>query len=299
MPNNPSTVSVWQPWILALRPQSLTASLAPVLIGTVLALSQGISIDWMIAFSVLLSAFFIQTGTNLVNDAFDYKRGADTEDRLGPIRLVQRGLLSSQQVHFLGILSFLLAILVAIPIILKGGGILLFIILLSCLCGYFYTGGSISLAYTGLADFFVVTFFGVVLTGSTYYLQSGIINANVIVAGLQIGLLATVIIAINNLRDHVQDAQAGRRSLPVRFGVTFGRCEITFCSMTPLLLGFYWFAQGYVYAALLPLLTLPIIYKFITGIWKNEPGRIYNSLFGMAALTHLLFGLLISIGFMI
>ena len=89
------------------------------------------------------------------------------------------------------------------------------------------------MAYTGAADFFVVIFFGIVLTGSVYYLQTQVWNMTALVAGIQIGLLATVIIAVNNLRDHVQDEKAGRRTLPVRFGKNFGRLEITFLALTP------------------------------------------------------------------
>ena len=117
MPIDRVIFNEWKPWILALRPQSLTASFIPVLMGTILAFSQGFIIDWPLSIWALLSAFFIQTGTNLVNDSYDYKRGADTEERLGPIRLVRRGILSSKQVHTLGLLSFLFACLAGIPLL--------------------------------------------------------------------------------------------------------------------------------------------------------------------------------------
>lgn len=285
----------WKPWVLALRPQSLTASLAPVMIGTALAFTQG-NIHWFFTFITLLSAFFIQTGTNLVNDAYDYKRGADSNDRLGPVRLVQGGILPAEGVHTLGLACFVLATMTMIPLVAKGGIWFVPIISLSCLCGYLYTGSSYSLAYTGLADIFVVIFFGLVLTGSTFYLQRGFVDLNVLVAGLQIGLLATVIIAVNNLRDHVQDARAGRRSLPVRFGVLFGKMEITFCALLPFVLNLYWIKQGKYEAGMFPLLTIPFVLRLIFGIWKHEPGKVYNSLFGMAALSHLLFGILFSLG---
>lgn len=293
------TKNSWEPWLIALRPQSLTASFAPVLIGTFLALSQGFVIDWILALMTLFSAFFIQTGTNLVNDAYDYKRGADTNERLGPIRLVQRGLLSSKQVHFLGITSFLLALFFGIPLVLKGGLVILFILILSCLCGYFYTGGSVSLAYTGLADLFVILFFGIVLTVSTYFLQTSVLNLSACMAGIQIGLLATVIIAINNLRDHVQDTAVQKRTLAVRFGKTFGRCEITVLSLLPFFLGFYWVGEGQIYAAVLPWLALPLAYKLIKGIWTHEPSKVYNRFFALGAMLHLFFGLLLSLGFYI
>jgi 1,4-dihydroxy-2-naphthoate octaprenyltransferase len=291
-----SKTEILKSWIITLRLRALTASVAPVIIGTSLASSAGYSIDWLLSCLAMVSAFFIQTGTHLVNDAFDYKRGADTEDRLGPVRLLQRGMLSFRQAHFLGVLCFLLALFFGIPLIVKGGIILLAVLSLSCLCGYFYTGGPVSLAYTGLADLFVILFFGIVLTDSIYYLQTKQLSTGALVAGLQIGLLATVIIAINNLRDHVQDAAASKRTLAVRFGKTFSRWEITSCALLPFLLNIFWSFRGNQYAALLPVLTLPIAYRLINSIWHHEPSRHYNAFLGKGALLHLSFGILLSLG---
>ncbi len=291
--------NIYGPWIATLRPKTISASIAPVLAGTALASTVVSPIDWFIPFIAVLSAYLIQMGTNLINDAFDFKKGADTHERLGAIRLVQSGILSAKQVYYAGICSFLMAILFGIPLILKGGIPLLIILIVSCLCGYFYTGGPSPLAYNGCADLFVLVFFGIVLTATVYYLETGLLSLKAIVAGIQIGILGVLILALNNLRDHVGDAKANKRTLPVRFGKTFGRWQITFCALTPFIFGLFWLREGFYAAAILPLAILPLAWTIVAGVWKEEPGFIYNRYFGIAGLLQLLFAILMSIGFVL
>jgi len=288
----PSIVS----WLMAARPKTLSTAIMPVFMGTFLAYSKGGVMDWMVPVYALFVALFITIGTNLVNDALDFKKGTDTSERLGFTRMTQSGMLTVQQVLMAGIICYSVALLFGIPLILKGGLPIVALLLLSVICGYLYTGGPYPLSYTGVADFFVVIFYGFVAVGAVYYLQTGSLDAKALLAGAQAGLLATVLIAINNLRDIVSDGKANKRTLAVRFGVTFGRCEITLCALLPFVLGGFWITQGHFYAALLPWLAFPLSQKLIRNIWTHEPSRVYNSYFGMASLLLVFFELLLSVG---
>lgn len=286
-----------KPWFLAIRPKTLTASLVPVIVATALAYATQGHFSWGITLFALLSSFCIQIGTNFINDALDFKKGADTPKRLGPIRVTQSGLLSMLQVHMAGLLFFCLAIMFGIPLILKGGWPIAILMSLSVVFGYGYTGGPKPLAYTGMGDLFVLLFFGIASTVAVFFMQTGTIDVKAVLAGVQIGLLATVLIAINNLRDHVEDAQANKRTLAVRFGKEFARNEIAALSFLPFVLNLLWIPLGYTLVALLPLLTLPIAWKVVQSVWQTEPSKEYNNFLAMSALLHLGFGALMCVAF--
>lgn len=287
------------PWFLASRPKTLTAAFVPVFIATMLAKNDGALIDWEISLYALLAAIFVQMGTNLVNDALDFKKGADTNDRLGPVRVTQTGLLTYEQVLSGGMMCFAAALLFGIPLMVAGGWPLTVVLLLSVLCGYLYTGGPLPLAYCGLGDLFVLIFFGFVATGSVYYLQTGTVTLQAIVAGAQVGLLATVMIAVNNMRDIVGDAEANKKTMAVRFGPTFARMEVTSLILAAFLLNVYWFSRHEPLAALLPFAILPLATLLIRGVWAQQPGRVYNRFLGIAALLQILFGTLLGIGLLL
>jgi 1,4-dihydroxy-2-naphthoate octaprenyltransferase len=253
-------------------------------------------ISWEISFYALIAAIFIQIGTNLVNDALDFKKGADTKERLGPVRVTQSGLLRMDQVLAGGMMCFGAALLFSIPLVIAGGWPLAVIMALSVLCGYMYTGGPFPLAYVGLGDLFVLLFFGFVATSAVYCLQGGALGFQPLLAGAQVGLLSTVMIAVNNLRDVASDSKANKRTLPVRFGATFGRWEISMLILLAFILNFFWFAEGYQLAGILPFSALPIGILVIRGVWSNNPGEIYNRFLGLSALLHVLFGILLTIG---
>jgi len=288
-----------KPWLMASRPKTLTAAFIPVFLATMLAKNDGATINWEISLYALLAAICVQLGTNLVNDALDFKKGADTEERLGPVRVTQSGMLSFQQVMAGGMMCFALALLFGIPLMIAGGLPLTVILLISVGCGYLYTGGPYPLAYTGLGDIFVLIFFGFVATCSVYYLQMGSVTPQSLVAGAQAGLLATVLIAVNNMRDVEGDEKAKKYTLPVRFGLLFARWEVTLLLVIAYGLNVYWLFRGEVWAALLPLLAAPIALTLVRGVWKQPPGMIYNRFLGMAALVHVLVGSLVGIGLMV
>lgn len=283
-------------WFLACRPRTLPVSVPPIIVGTMLASRQVDHINWLLVGCTLLCSLGIQIGTNLVNDALDFKKGADAVGRLGPKRMTQEGLLSFQQVLVAGCVCFAFALICGIPLMLAGGWPLVFILLLSVTCGYLYTGGPIPLAYTGISDLFVLIFFGWVSTGTMYYLQTGKVDFSCLLAATQIGLLAIVPHAINNLRDHVSDALVNKKSLAVRLGPRFARWEITLLSLIPFGLGLLWLKEGYLWMAVLPLFSLPAIVRNIRSIWLKEPSPQYNEFLAKSAICQLLFGSLLALG---
>jgi 1,4-dihydroxy-2-naphthoate octaprenyltransferase len=153
------------------------------------------------------------------------------------------------------------------------------------------------LAYHGLGEVFVLLFYGLTATCAAYWLQTGIVDWHVLQLSLQTGCLSTILIAINNLRDHVEDRLANKNTLAVRFGVLFGRIEITLLIAVPYLMTFIWIFQYGIYLAILPWITLPIAYYVLKNLWLQTPGKVYNKFFGVAALLVLLFSFCLSISF--
>jgi 1,4-dihydroxy-2-naphthoate octaprenyltransferase len=283
-------------WIEAARPKTLIAAVAPILVGTSLAAAQGHALRWHLSVFALLSALFIQIATNLFNDAIDFKKGTDNEERVGPRRITQSGLLSPKAVMAGAFVACAIAALFAIPLLLQGGAVILGIGLVSLFFAYAYTGGPFPLAYLGLGEIFVILFFGFTAVMGVYFLQTDQFDRVAALAGLQIGLLATVLLAINNLRDVEGDRKTQKNTLAVRFGQSFGRWEIAFLCFAPFVLGFAWFEFGHRWAALLPLVCLPRAILVTRGVFKNSPGPVYNAFLGQGAQLQLAFGVLMSIG---
>ncbi|MBW8015144.1 MAG: 1,4-dihydroxy-2-naphthoate polyprenyltransferase [Planctomycetes bacterium] len=219
-----TTKSKLKIWFETCRPKTLTASVAPVLIGAAMAFNDG-SIDPLVLALTFAAALLIQIGTNLANDYYDFKKGADTETRIGPTRATQAGLVTPSQMKFAFILTFALAAAAGLYLVYKGGIPILTIGLVSIICGVLYTAGPIPLAYYGLGDIFVLVFFGPVAVGGTYYLQTRTINPYVLIAGLAPGLFSVAILTVNNFRDIETDKAANKKTLAVRFGPKFAIAE--------------------------------------------------------------------------
>lgn len=286
-------------WVLAARPKTLTAALVPILVASSLAQVQFQQSLWWISILALLASIFIQIGTNFINDAIDFKKGADTEARIGPLRVTQAGLFKPGHVLWMGSFFFAIALLCGIPLVFRGGAPILIIGLVSVLMGYAYTAGPFPLAYKGLGDVFVILFFGVIAVGGVSYLHGLTWTLSSLVAGLQVGFHCTVLIAINNLRDAAGDRLVNKKTLAVRFGRSFARWEIAFLSLAPFFLGLYWSSQGYLWAFLLPFLISPLAFKLVKLVFETEPSPAYNQFLGKAAGLHLIFGMLLSIGFLL
>ena len=213
-----------QTWIMAFRPKTLTAAISPVLIGTAMAFGDGMH-HIPSALVCLFGALTIQIGTNIANDYFDFKKGADTDERLGPTRVTQAGLIQPSTIKKAIFITFGFSALACIWLIQRGGWPIAVIGVLAILSGIFYTAGPYPLGYIGLGDLFVLVFFGPVAVAGTYYLQSLEINLAVILAGLAPGLISVAILTVNNLRDIESDRKSGKRTLAVRYGRSFALTE--------------------------------------------------------------------------
>ena len=244
-------------WIEASRPKTLIASISPVLIGT--AIVNGFTS--LLFFMTLLTATFLQIGTNLANDYFDAKKGSDNAKRIGPRRIMQAGLTSDTTMRRAIFISFLIATISSIYLIQIGGPIISYLFLLAVLLGIGYTAGPLALAYIGLGDLVVFIFFGPIATLMTAYLHTKTFPLEALIAGIGPGALSTAILTANNLRDHLSDKESGKKTLIVRFGEKFGQ----------------WF-----YTSLLTLsLIIPIIMHFT---FDCNPLILLTSLLFLAAL---------------
>lgn len=211
-------------WLLATRPATLTAAFVPVAVGTAVAHAEG-GVRWGPAVAALLGAFLLQIGTNLANDLFDHEKGADTEERVGPLRAAQAGLLTTRQLRVGMVLTFAAAVLVGVYLAAVAGPAIVALGLLAIASGVAYTGGPFPLGYNGLGDVFVMLFFGFVAVCGTVYVQLGAVPELAWWASVPVGSLATAILVVNNVRDRETDAKAGKRTLAVRFGRRAGVVE--------------------------------------------------------------------------
>src|SRR5262249_36388959 len=201
-------------WIQAIRPRTLSAGAMPVLLGIGLAYGRGVG-KALPAMAALLGALLIQIGTNLANDYYDFKRGADTSERLGPPRVTQSGLVPPATVLLAALLCFGAATVVGLYLVAVARWPVLALGLLSLLAGFAYAGGPFPLGYLGLGDAFVFLFFGLAAVAGTYYVQANPLSPAVWFAAAAAGSLGTALLVVNNLRDVATDARAGKRTLVV------------------------------------------------------------------------------------
>jgi len=210
-------VSPLRLWVSAARPRTLPAAVAPVLVGTALAVSEGALRPLAFA-CALVGSVFIQIGTNLSNDYSDARRGADTDDRLGPVRVTAGGLMPPRQVLVGTYLAFGIAVLAGVYLIAVAGVELLIVGVVSILAGVLYTGGPRPYGYEGLGELFVFLFFGVVAVTGSYFVQTERLSLEAVALSVPVGLLAAAIIVVNNVRDVDTDRRAGKRTLAVKLG---------------------------------------------------------------------------------
>lgn len=288
------------PWIMAMRPKTFGLFSIPMIVGTLIVPAPLSTINWYLLASALLSAFFIQIGMHYINDAEDFKRGTDTKERLGPVKVTQKGWLSAKAVQIAGFICLELALVAAIPLIIHGniyeGVAFLLLIITSQLLACFYTLGPKPISYLGIGEPLVLIFYGWAATMANFYLQTGYVDTLSFVAGTQVGLLCTIMLALGNLRDHIGDAKANKKTPAVRFGVTFARVEITVLAFIPFLLTLFWVDKGYSWT-ILSWLTLPLAVALTKRIWTVAPGAAYNKFFGLGVLLHISFSLLLAIGY--
>ena len=255
-------------WLLAARLKTLPAAISPVILGSALAFHDG-SFHVFISVMTLLAALLIQIGANFANDVFDFQKGTDREDRLGPTRATQAGLISPQKMKKAMWLTFALAICVGFYLAFIGGWPIVWIGLASIAAGIAYTGGPYPLGYYGWGDLFVFIFFGLIAVPGTYYLQTGIVNELSLYMGAVMGMLSTAILVVNNLRDADTDKISGKKTLAVRFGKKFSKMQYSILILLPFLLPLYiWWNIENELSLLITIFILPISFHLINQIFS-------------------------------
>ena len=292
---DPQALSLFSRWMLAFRPKTLPAAIAPVMVGTALAIAYN-NFRLLPALAAMTGALLLQIGVNLANDYFDYVKGVDTAKRSGPIRVTQSGLIPARNVKRAMIITLGLGALVGCYLMSVGGWPLLAIGMASILSALGYSGGPFPLASHGLGDLFVFVFFGLVAVCGTYYVQALSIEPIVVMASIPVGLLITAILVVNNLRDLETDRETGKRTLAVVLG---RRGTIT--EFVLLLAGAYallpviWLAGSISSWGLLPVLSMPLAVSIIRSVSRLE-GRELNRNLAKTALLSLIYSLLLSTG---
>ncbi len=288
-----SAGSTLKAWVLATRPKTLFAAVAPVLLGSALAFSQSQG-NFPAALAAMLGAVCIQIATNLANDYWDAKKGADTAERLGPVRVTASGLLKPRTVFTGMIVFFLIATAAGIFLTLHAGWPVVVIGLASILFGILYTAGPYSLAYLGLGEVFTFLFFGLVATAGTYFVQALSFSPEALWLGILPGSYSVVLIALNNLRDRETDQRANKKTLAVRFGERFTRVEVLLFLFVP---------------SLVPLFSLPFhgggwlcsIAAFLAALRVGGPlarlrdPRMINDLLPHVGIANLFLAILVSV----
>lgn len=282
-------------WWLAVRPATLTASAAPVFVGAGAAWADGVFALGP-ALAALLGASLLQVGANFANDVFDFERGADNADRLGPQRATQQGWITPAQMKRAMWLAFAAATLAGLYLTYVAGWPVLALGLASIAAAYLYTGGPRPYGYLGLGDLAVFLFFGVGAVAGTYYVQALTVSRLALLASIPIGALATAILVVNNLRDIETDARAGKRTLAVRIGDPATRAYyfvlLLVAYLVPLLAWWRGLADVQV---LLPWLSLPLAFQLVARM-RHERGLALNGCLVRTARLEVVFGLLFALG---
>jgi 1,4-dihydroxy-2-naphthoate octaprenyltransferase len=288
-------------WLMAARPRTLPAALAPVFVGTAAAVQWAGELPRVGAFfAALVGSIFIQIGTNLANDYSDARRGADTADRLGPVRVTSTGLVTPQRVLRATWIAFAIAVACGIYLAVVAGWVILVIGALSIAAGVLYTGGPRPYGYAGLGEVFVFLFFGLVAVNGSYYVQLEELDALPLGLSIAIGFLATAIIVVNNARDIETDRRAGKMTLAVRMGR-----ENAVLLYEVLVLGSFVVLPIAIWAGdsewwpLLGLLALPLALKPIRVMRTRTDGPALNGVLAATGALLGVFSILVTIGLLI
>jgi len=288
-------------WLMAARPRTLPAAVAPVLVGTAAAVQWAGELPRVGAFfAALVGSIFIQIGTNLANDYSDARRGADTADRLGPVRVTSTGLVTPQRVLRATWIAFAVAVACGIYLTVVAGIVILLIGALSIAAGVLYTGGPRPYGYAGLGEVFVFLFFGLVAVNGSYYVQLEELDALPLGLSIAIGFLATAIIVVNNVRDVETDRRAGKNTLAVRMGranaiVLYELLVLGAFLVLPIAI----WAGDSEWWPLLGLLALPLAVKPIRVMKTHSDGPALNGVLAATGALLGVFSLLVTIGLLI
>jgi len=286
--------SVLQAWYLAARPKTLPASIAPILVGTAVAIHEG-GFHALTAAMALLTALLLQIAANFANDALDFRRGADTAERTGPMRVVASGLISPEAVLRATGLMLVLATLSGLYLVWRGGWPFLALGVFALVCAVAYTGGPWPLAYLGLGEVFVFIFFGPIAVTGTAYLQTMDLTWLALAASVPSGLMAICILIVNNVRDLEQDRRAHKHTVAVRIGDQASRREYVLIQQLTLIIPFVFWGVGWLNAwSLLTVLAWPLFWQLWRqiGAWR---GAKLNATLGATGRASLVYSILLSI----
>jgi 1,4-dihydroxy-2-naphthoate octaprenyltransferase len=282
-------------WVMAIRPKTLVAGLIPVLLGDALAARDGMH-SFGNVLAPLAWTLLIQIACNLNNDYYDYKRGADTAERLGPVRVTQSGLMTPETVLAGTLAFFAAAILVGLHLMSQIGLPALVLVVVSVIAAHAYTGGPFPLGYNGLGDVAVFIFFGLVPVSLTYYVEARQLSPLMWQVALVPGFLGMAILAVNNVRDAATDVRAGKRTLVVMLGTRFGRglyaTVLTLAALVPVVL---WVTGQTGPTVLLALIGLPLARAPLTRMLRDS-GAVLNEALAETARFELVFGVLLTLG---
>jgi 1,4-dihydroxy-2-naphthoate octaprenyltransferase len=289
------TAATLKSCVLAARPKTLPAAIVPVWAGCVLAWKLGGGFDLKLALCTLLGAVAIQIATNFFNDAIDAEKGADTERRLGPVRVTASGILSPRVVIGLATGFLGIAFICGMVLYQARGWPIVLIGVPSLFLAYGYTGGPFPLAYRGMGEIFVILFFGLVAVSGTVFIQTGGWPREALLLGAQTGLLSAVLISINNFRDREEDATTGKRTLAVRCGPKVAAAVIWLEIKLAAFGGLLWLALGqpaFVFASL-PVLLIGM--RIIWSVLTLPPGPGFNRLLALGGVQLVLFAVVLHI----
>lgn len=283
-------------WLLAARPKTLPAAVAPVVVGCAMAYAHHRFALWP-ALACLAVSLLLQVGVNLANDYFDYTKGIDTVERVGPIRVTQSGLIPAARVKAAMTIVLVVTLLPGIYLMIIGGWPAVIIGAVSIISALAYSGGPFPLASHGLGDLFVFIFFGLVAVCGTYYVQTLSLSPMVVLMGTIVGLLITAILVVNNLRDIETDRKSGKRTLAVMIGKKSTRREYAFLlAVAYAALIILWYGGNGSAWLLLPLATLPLALIQIRLVWQASDATTLNNLLAKTAQLSFIFSVLLAAG---
>ncbi len=285
----------WNAWMLAIRPRTLPAAAAGVVMGAALSWRDGcFRLD--AALVCLFTALLLQIGSNLANDVFDFERGTDTEERLGPTRVTQAGMLTPRQVKIGMAVVFAFAALLGLYLAWLGGWVIIILGIAAIISAIAYTGGPFPIGYYGLGDIFVFIFFGLASVAGTYYIQAGFVTPAVWWMTIPPGLIVTAILVVNNLRDLENDRKTGKHTLAVRLGEKGTKVQYIICMAIAYLVLIPVVATSLIsWSALLAWFSLPLAIQ-ATQVMLTQKGRPLNAALAKTGQTALAFSLLFWVG---
>lgn len=283
-------------WLLAARPHTLAVAVGPIAVGTAVASVEG-GARFLPAAAALLGAVLLQLGSNFANDVYDFEKGADTEDRIGPARASQLGLLTPSQLRTGMVVVFAAATLIGCFLVAVAGWPIVAIGVASIIAAVTYTGGPWPFGYHGLGDPMVFLFFGIIAVMGTTYTQTLEASSLAFLASIPVGALATATLVVNNVRDRETDIRVGKRTLAVRLGARGGRFEyVILVGLAYWMLPVFWVVCERSAWVWLPLVTLPHACGLVDRVFQNSDGPTLNAALASTAKLGMIFSLLLAVG---